>query len=78
MDEATGDAKWTPPWEQVLAWIESELGRAMRRYRLPPDERDEMRQQITMRIVDAIRRFDPSSGRARLECQFGEVVASRR
>jgi RNA polymerase sigma factor (sigma-70 family) len=60
-------AKWEAPWNEILGWVRAEVDFAARRYRLPPSERDEMLQLACLRIVVAIRRFDPTNGGATLE-----------
>ncbi len=63
---ADGPQAWVP-WHDVLGWIESELKRAARRYALPANESDELRQQICLRVTRAVGGFDPDSGEATLE-----------
>jgi len=55
------------PWHDVLRWVESETQRARRRYGLATAEVDDVRQQICLRVIKSLRRFDPETGKASLE-----------
>lgn len=54
-------------WSDVLGWIESEVRCAGRRYRLPSDERDELRQSLCVRVLESLSGFDVGRSDASLE-----------
>jgi len=60
-------AAWTPPWQSILHWIDSEVRHATERYRLPISEREELRQSLCVRVLESFRRFDYLAGAASIE-----------
>lgn len=55
------------PWDDILQWMLVEVRVAARHYRLPDEERDELRQQVSLRVLRSLAEFDPDAGAASLE-----------
>ena len=48
------------PWNSVLTWIEREVAFAAARYRLSVSAREELRQDMCVKVLESLRGFDPA------------------
>lgn len=55
------------PWDEILGWVMVEVKAAARHYRLPDEERDELRQQVCLRVLRSLAGFDRDGGAASLQ-----------
>ncbi len=54
------------PWERIYAWVQSEVAYAARRYGLSRHDQEELRQDVCVRVLSSLARFEPG-GAATLE-----------